>query len=121
MSLHESQSLLTNMTGRDNNQRVIEERLGQHAHCHGDQVVKFGQTHGQQRYRCKSCLRTFIALTGTPFVYLHDKSKLLEQAACMAEGLTIRKSAERVGLTGIVRFDGDTASWRICNSKSRPD
>lgn len=93
---------MQNMTARGNNQRVIEERLGKHGHCphcREDKVVKFGQTHGQQRYRCKSCLRTFIALTGTPFVYLHDKSKLLEQAACMAEGLSIRKSAQRVGLT----------------------
>ena len=61
--------------------------------------MKFGQATGQQRYRCKSCRRTFIALTGTPFVYLHDKDKLLAHAGCMAEGLTIRKSAQRVGLT----------------------
>ena len=90
------------MAERDNNQRVIEERLGKQMHCprcSGDKVVKFGQTNGQQRYRCNSCRRTFIALTGTPFLHLHAKSKLLAYAGCMAEGLTIRKSAERVGLT----------------------
>lgn len=90
------------MEQRDNNQRVIEERLGKQVHCphcSADKVVKFGQTTGQQRYRCKSCRRTFIALTGTPFVYLHDKDKLLAHAGCMAEGLTIRKSAQRVGLS----------------------
>ena len=90
------------MAERDNNQRVIEERLGKQMHCprcSGDKVVKFGQTNGQQRYRCNSCRRTFIALTGTPFLYLHAKSKLLAYAGCMAEGLTIRKSAERASLT----------------------
>ena len=90
------------MAERDNNQRVIEERLGKQMHCprcSGDKVVKFGQTNGQQRYRCNSCRRTFIALTGTPFLYLHAKSKLMAYAGCMAEGLTIRKSAERAGLT----------------------
>ncbi|MGV8892333.1 MAG: IS1595 family transposase [Burkholderiaceae bacterium] len=90
------------MAERDDNQRVIEERLGKQIpcpHCHGDKVVRFGRTNDQQRYRCNGCRRTFIALTGTPFLYLHAKSKLLTYAGCMAEGLTIRKSAERADLT----------------------
>lgn len=105
-------SRLQTMATRDNNQRLIEERIGVHAHCPhcaGDRVVKFGHTQGQQRYRCKNCRRTFIALTGTPFVRLRDKAKLLEQAACMAEGLTIRKTAARVGLSVDRAF-----RWRHC-------
>jgi transposase-like protein len=95
-------SRLQTMLSRDNNQRVIEESVGVHAHCPycaDEHIVKFGHTQGQQRYRCQACRRTFIALTGTPFVRLRNKEKLLEQAACMAEGLTIRKTAERVGLS----------------------
>jgi transposase-like protein len=90
------------MSAKNTSQRVIEERVGASVHCphcQSEHNVKFGTTHGQQRYRCKKCAKTFIALTGTPFVRLRDKAKLLEQAACMAEGLTIRKTATRIGLT----------------------
>jgi transposase-like protein len=105
LTAHQRQTILERlqrMSTEDNNQRVIEERLNdakQCPHCQAERIVKFGQTNGQQRYRCNDCRRTFIALTGTPFTYLHDKAKLLTHAACMAEGLSIAKSAKRTGLT----------------------
>ncbi len=82
--------------------RLMTERLGTQVacpHCESASVVRFGHLNGLQRYRCKACGRTFSPLTGTPFVRLHDKSKLMAYAECMAEGLSIRKAAERVGLT----------------------
>lgn len=90
------------LAARDNTQRLVEERLGPQVrcpHCAHDGIVKFGMLRGQQRYRCKGCSRTFVALTGTPFLRLRDKDKLLAHAECMAEGLSIRKSAAQVGLT----------------------
>jgi len=90
------------LEGQATSWRLIEERLGTSTscpHCESPTVVRFGHVRGQQRYRCKACSRTFTPLTGTPFQYLHDKAKLLDHAECMAQGLSIRKSAERADLT----------------------
>ena len=90
------------MSAQEASYRLIEERVGEQVtcpHCQDPRSVKFGKTHGQQRYRCKACSKTFIALTGTPFVRLRDKSKLIEQAACMTEGLTLRKTAAKLEIT----------------------
>jgi hypothetical protein len=53
-------------------------------------------TDGTQRFRCKGCGKTFTATTGTPFHRLRDKTKLLENATCLADGLSIRKTAQRL-------------------------
>ena len=87
---------------RSDSARLISERLGTPAacaHCASTQVVRFGQSQGQQRYRCKACGKTFMALTGTPFLRLRDKEKLLAHADCMSQSLTIRDTAKTVGLT----------------------
>lgn len=82
--------------------RLITERLGSPAacpHCASTALVRFGHTGGQQRFRCKACTRTFVALTGTPLLCLREKEKLLAHATCMSRGETIRSSAARVGLS----------------------
>ncbi len=68
-------------------------------HCDGAKVNKHGMEFGSQRYRCKDCGKTFTALTGTPFHRLRGKGQLLENAACMADGLSIRKTAARLGMS----------------------
>jgi len=83
-------------------ERLMRERLGTPAacpHCCGNNVVRFGHANGRQRYRCGSCGRTFVELTGTPLLRLREPEKLLAYAACMSEGKTIRASALEVGLT----------------------
>lgn len=90
------------LADHDDSQRLIDERFGGQIHCPhcaNDRIVKFGKLSGQQRYRCKTCTRTFVALTGTPFLHLRDKEKLLAHADCMANSLTIRKTAANLGLT----------------------
>jgi transposase-like protein len=62
-------------------------------HCGAGYIVKFGSSGGTQRYRCNACLRTFTALSGTPFSRLREKGKLLANAECMAAGLLVRKTA----------------------------
>ena len=54
-----------------------------------------GKARGLQRYRCKACGRTFGALTGTALSGLHRKEEWLTFSACLAEGDTIKTSAER--------------------------
>jgi transposase-like protein len=83
----------------DGVQRLVMARLAEKRacpHCAGVKVVKFGSSHGSQRFRCGDCRKTFTALTGTPFHRLRNKEKLLEHAACMVDGLSIRKTAERM-------------------------
>lgn len=83
-------------------ERLIRERLGTPKicpHCTAAEVVRFGHANARQRYRCKCCGRTFVALTGTPLLRLREPEKLLGYAACMSEGKTIRASAQAVGLS----------------------
>lgn len=83
-------------------QRLVQERLAERLccpHCESATVVKYGFSCGSQRYRCKDCRKTFTPLTGTPFNRLRDKEKLLENAACMADGLTVRKTAARMKIS----------------------
>jgi transposase-like protein len=82
----------------DGTQRLILAHLAeQHCpHCHGEKVVKNGYNRGMQRFLCRECRKTFAATTGTPFHRLRSKEKLLNYAACMVDGLSIRKTAERL-------------------------
>ena len=57
-----------------------------------------GKARGLRRYQCKECRKTFNAATGTPLSGLHRKDKWLAFGACLANGLTVRASAERCGL-----------------------
>jgi transposase-like protein len=93
---------LKTLSERADSARLIAERLGTPtacAHCGDSAVVRYGYSAGHQRYRCKTCGRTFQALTGTPVLRLGDRDKWLAYAECMSRGMTIRASAQVVGLT----------------------
>ena len=68
-------------------------------HCQGEKVVKNGGNRGVQRFLCRACGKTFAATTGTPFHRLRAKENLLKYAACMVDGLSIRKTAERLEMS----------------------
>ncbi|POZ52249.1 hypothetical protein AADEFJLK_01724 [Methylovulum psychrotolerans] len=44
-------------------------------HCAGIRLSRYGSASGLQRYSCKSCRKTFNALTGTPLARLRHKPK----------------------------------------------
>lgn len=75
---------------------LMAERSGC-PHCSSPETVKRGKARGVQRYKCTSCEKTFSPFTGTPFNRLRDKTKLITLAACMADGLSLEKTAERLG------------------------
>lgn len=85
----------------DGVQRLVMARLECPCcpHCASTTIVKQGVEFGSQRFRCKGCGKTFTALTGTPFHRLRDKTKLLENAACMVDGLSVRKTAARLAIS----------------------
>jgi transposase-like protein len=67
--------------------------------CGHPEFARWGRTGtGDQRYRCGGCRKTFTSLTGTPFSRVHDKAKLLENAACMKDVLSVRDTADRLGV-----------------------
>ena len=49
------------------------------------QFQRWGISNGMQRYRCKSCLKTFNAATGTPLARLRKKEKWLEYSKAMVD------------------------------------
>ena len=64
-------------------------------HCAREGAVSRGKARGLRRYQCKGCGRTFNALTGTPLSGLHHKERWLSFGASLAEGETVKASAER--------------------------
>jgi transposase-like protein len=66
--------------------------------CGASQFHRHGRTHGLQRYRCRSCGRTFTALTGTPLAGLRHKEKWLDFLGSVLQSTTVRSAARSVGV-----------------------
>ena len=73
-------------------------------HCAGQDIVAWGRANGLARYRCKSCGRTFNALTKTPMARLRKKERWLDHAQAMLEGTSLAKAAERCGVHPTTAF-----------------
>lgn len=73
-------------------------------HCSHTEIGKFGRRSGLQRYRCKSCLKTFNALTNTPFAHLRKKELWLTYTAALSESKTVRKAAEELHISKNTSF-----------------
>lgn len=68
-------------------------------HCEDNRVIKFGKMGTKQRYKCKSCNRTFNDSTKSALAKSHvPLNSCLEYAKCMALGLSIRNSTERINV-----------------------
>jgi len=77
---------------------VAEADPEQCPHCGHDELGKWGNASGLQRWRCKDCKKTFNALTGTPLARLRKKEKWLDNADAMIAGETIERTAELCGV-----------------------
>lgn len=64
-------------------------------HCRAATFIAWGRASGLRRYKCKACDRTFNALTGTPLANLHLREKWLDYARALADGVSLRKAAQR--------------------------
>jgi transposase-like protein len=72
--------------------------------CRGRWIQRWGQFAGRQRYRCRGCRRTFSDLTGTPAAYVKKLGLWQRYAACLEEGLSVRRAAKRVGVQPSTAF-----------------
>jgi transposase-like protein len=73
-------------------------------HCGTPGAVANGKARGMQRYLCRTCKRTFGALTGTRLSGLHRKEVWLTFGECLADGDTVKASAERCGVAVSTAF-----------------
>ena len=62
-------------------------------HCYSGDVLLWGKDSGIQRYRCRSCRKTFNALTGTPLAHLRRRDAWLTYGQALIDGLSVRKAA----------------------------
>ena len=67
-------------------------------HCGSEHYSKYGVRNDLQRYKCKTCGKTFNILTGTPLSRLRKKGRWLNYADCMSKGMTLQVSADHVGV-----------------------
>jgi len=88
----------------------VEEKVSTCPNCGSDKIVKHSKYRGGQRYRCKSCRRTFSPTTGTLIHHIKKLDKFEQYAHIFKqEGLlTIAQMARRVNVSIPTSFD-----WRI--------
>lgn len=69
-------------------------------YCQSEHVIRWGNSSGLQRYRCKipDCRKTFNNLTGSALAKLHHRNKWFSYLRCMIDSLTLRESAKRTGI-----------------------
>ncbi|MCT4616033.1 MAG: hypothetical protein N4A49_14310 [Marinifilaceae bacterium] len=83
--------------------------------CASSKFIAWGRRNDLQRYKCKSCLKTFNSLTNTPLARLRRKGHWLDYAECLKSSLTIREAAAECEINASTSF-----RWRhrfLQNSK----
>ena len=73
-------------------------------HCAGREVIAWGRSRGLSRFRCRSCGRTFNALTKTPMAHLRKRERWIDHAQAMIEGKSLAKTAELCGVHPTTAF-----------------
>ena len=91
-------SLASSRERRDSLNAIEAVRPMACRHCGSSHVVRNGMRSGLQRVLCRDCTKTSNAATGTPLSKLHHKEKFERFALCMKDRLTIRQTAETVGI-----------------------
>jgi transposase-like protein len=67
--------------------------------CGSPNIWSRGSYKGVKRLQCKDCRKYFSNTSGTALYHIHKKDKWQAYLQCMEEGLTLRKSAEKVGIS----------------------
>ena len=67
-------------------------------HCRSEAIIRWGSFSGRQRYRCRSCRRTFSDLTRTTFAYTKKIEQWPHYLVLMRQGRTLRQCAQHLEL-----------------------
>ena len=97
---------------------VLDNKMGSCPHCLEPNYVKFGIDKGSQRYKCKSCKRSFTEYTGTWMAGIQRKDKIDAYLVLMMEEKSLDKIKETLSINKKTAFD-----WRhkILSSFSERD
>ena len=90
--------------GRAGNDQSRARRGSGLSSLRGTRGRRLGPLTGLLRFRCKSCGRTFNALTKTPMAHLRKKEKWLDHARAMIEGKSLAKTAQLCGVHPTTAF-----------------
>ena len=85
----------------------FDNKLGACPHCSHPKYVRFGMDKGAQRYKCKSCHRSFTEYTGTWMAGLQRKDKIADYLKLMVEEKSLDKIVSALGINKKTAFD-----WR---------
>ena len=87
------QEHLTHQCNIENLEEIIG-KVNNCPHCHSSNLYKWGMRSSLQRYRCKSCNKTFNALSKTSLARLRHKDVWLDYSKDLIKGESIRASAK---------------------------
>jgi transposase-like protein len=92
---------------QEQRRNLLNNRQGCCAHCGHSKYVKFGIDKGAQRYKCKSCKRSFTEYSGTWMSGLQRKDKIDDYLRLMLEELSLDKIKSLLKINKKTAFD-----WR---------
>jgi transposase-like protein len=97
---------------------ILNNKQGECPHCGHKKYVRFGKDKGSQRYKCKSCKRSFTEYTGTWMAGIHKKDKIDDYIGLMLEEKSLDKIKSALKINKKTAFD-----WRhkILSSLSETD
>lgn len=86
---------------------LLDNRQGSCPHCGHTKYVKFGFKSKSQRYKCKSCERSFTEYSGTWMAGIHSKEKLDDYLNLMLQEKSLDKIKLALSINKKTAFD-----WR---------
>jgi transposase-like protein len=73
-------------------------------HCGSTDLYRWGINAGIQRYKCKSCNKTFNALTNTPLARLRHKEQWNKFAQDLIDGISVHSAADHCNVAESTSF-----------------
>jgi len=74
------------------------------AHCQSEKIILYGTYNKKQRYKCKTCKKTFTDFTNSPLNMCHFPDKWPQFIECIIKGLSLRASAKLIKVSYITLF-----------------
>jgi transposase-like protein len=87
--------------------KFLEQALDGCPHCQHDAAYKWGTSKGRQRYRCRSCGKTYNAFTGSVLNGLQKPEVWEQYCQTMVDSKSLRAAAKECGINLTTAFN-----WR---------
>ncbi len=97
----------SDLSNQASRRHILDNKMGQCPHCCHDKYVRFGVDKGSQRYKCKSCNRSFTEYTGTWMTGLQRRDVVSAYLGLMVKEKSLDKISETLGINKKTAFD-----WR---------